>query len=67
MKLAFPNSIFSEVYKCTICNKVILSECAEMDDRGICIRFTPASRYWNVQREEVYCSAEHSLERHNQL
>jgi len=27
----------------------------------------PVSKYWNVERQEVYCSAQHSLDRHENL
>ena len=27
----------------------------------------PESKYWNTEREEPYCSAEHSLQRHEEL
>lgn len=36
---------------------------------GICIASSkgrPSSEYWNVDRKEVYCSAEHSLQRHEE-
>lgn len=37
---------------------------------GACIKSTsiglPSSEYWNMERKEVYCSAQHSLDRHNE-
>ncbi len=28
---------------------------------------TPLSKYWSIENEEVYCSAQHSLDRHQEL
>ena len=43
-------------WKCAVCQIHIAS------DNGI-----PTSKYWNIEREEVYCSADHSLERHGDV
>ena len=41
-------------WECAVCGA-----CVASDKEG-----DPASRYWNVERKEVYCSAQHSLDRH---
>lgn len=40
-------------WECAVCKSSIGS------DNGY-----PASKYWNLERKEVYCSAEHSLKAH---
>jgi len=43
-------------WECAVCGACITS------NNGI-----PTSKYWSVERKEIYCSAEHSLQRHEQL
>lgn len=41
---------------CDVCGTFVAS------DNG-----KPSSHYWNVERKEVYCGAQNSLDRHEEL
>lgn len=42
-------------WECAVCGKCIGSK------NGV-----PSSNYWSAERQEVYCSAEHSLQKHEE-
>ena len=44
-------------WECAVCGARVNSA-----DSG-----TPSSKYWNKKRGEVYCSAEHSLDKHEEI
>lgn len=61
-KLTWPESVTSIIYVCAVCNKNVLFEFNADNDGNVW--YTPASRYWNSKKNEVYCSAIHSLEKY---
>ena len=51
---------------CVVCGKqihpIVVEGKTRKDDR-----LEPESKYWNTEREEPFCSAAHSLQRHEEL
>ena len=45
-------------WECATCGKCVSSN---LDD-GL-----PSSKYWDLERQEVYCCAQHGLDRHEEL
>lgn len=58
----FPYMVVDVIHKCPVCQQPIFNKF----EPGIG-RYYPSSLYWNVEREEVYCGAEHSLVRHEEI
>lgn len=59
----WPYSEVDHVYGCSVCDKLVKADYMIIDQYGHGIYF-PASLYWNENKSEVYCCAEHSLESH---
>jgi hypothetical protein len=57
-KLIWPEQVYPLLYACSVCKAVVDNE---TNSDGVNKWFTPVSRYWNPSKNEVYCSAEHSL------
>lgn len=54
-------------WKCQVCGRLVLAYHEVLrneEGRVVGHRFYPESRYWNAERQEVYCGAVHSLQRH---
>lgn len=47
-------------YKCGMCGKMVATQYV-VGSSGVKIYY-PESLYWNLEKLEVYCSAEHSLQ-----
>jgi len=43
-------------WECSVCGRCVTSG----------LEGLPSSKYWNVERKEVYCCAVHSLQRHEE-
>ena len=60
--LKFPYSVSDNVQVCAVCKIPILNVYEPYLNK-----YYPSSLYWSVEREEVYCSPDHSLIRHEEI
>lgn len=50
---------------CHMCWRIISAVIVENLKKEL--QYEPESKYWNMERNEVYCSAQHSLDVHQKI
>ena len=48
--------------RCVVCGKIV----DQSFDIGQKLYY-PSSLYWNIERSEIYCGVQHSLDRHQEI